>query len=205
MGTGRQTTPHRLHGVTPTNHTTPGHIPALQHPFEPLRANRIRGAGWVFCFGRCVPNPLRGAGLPRPPVGGWGEYSRALWTRGRSRLRHTLIGIRLGPAPVWEGGGRRPHVGSGTTRRVLGAGQTVSEDGGSFVESGGEEGRVCPIRATMGGAWAAVWTATGGFCGARARRREREAGTDGSSSGAHAGYTRGTWAVCEGGRRFACA
>jgi len=47
--------------------------------------------------------------------------------------------------------------------------------------------------------------ATGGFCGARARRREREAGTDGSSSGAHAGYTCGAWTVCEGGRRFACA
>ena len=41
--------------------------------------------------------------------------------------------------------------------------------------------------------------ATGGFCGARARRREREAGTDGSSSGAHAGYTCGAWTVCEGG------
>ena len=33
--------------LTLTNHTTPGHIPAHQLPFEPLRANRIRGAGWV--------------------------------------------------------------------------------------------------------------------------------------------------------------
>ena len=44
-----------------------------------------------------------------------------------------------------------------------------------------------------------VWMATGGFCGARARRREREAGADGSSSSVHAGYTRGTRTVCEGG------
>ena len=35
---------------------------------------------------------------------------------------------------------------------------------------------------------AAVWMATGGFCGARARRREREVGADGSSSSAHAGF-----------------
>ena len=63
-----------------------------QHPFEPLRANRIWGAGWVDCFGRCVPDPLRGGGLPRPPVGGWGGYSRALWTLGRC-----LIYIQLDP------------------------------------------------------------------------------------------------------------
>jgi hypothetical protein len=35
--------------------------------------------------------------------------------------------------------------------------------------------------------------ATDGFCGARARRREREAGADGSSSGAHAGYICHLW------------
>ena len=52
---------------------------------------------------------------------------------------HILISIRLGPAPVWEGGGRRPHAGSGTIRRALGAGLTASGDGGSSAECGGEE------------------------------------------------------------------
>ena len=99
------------------------------------------------------PTPYGGPGCPAPP---WGAGADIRARSGPavvagSRLRHILIGIRSGPAPVWEGGGRRPHAGSGTTRRVLGAGRTVSEDGGSFVESGGEEGRVCPIRATRQG------------------------------------------------------
>ena len=78
-------------------HTTPGHIPAHLPPFETLRANRVRRAGWVCLefgppllmrarplmggraappplggLGRILaPDPLRGAGLPRPHVGGW--------------------------------------------------------------------------------------------------------------------------------------
>ena len=60
----------------------------MKHPFEPLRANRIWGAGWSTAFGRCVPDPLRGAGLPRPPVGGWGDV-----------CARPLMGGRAAPPP----------------------------------------------------------------------------------------------------------
>ena len=61
-----------------THHTTPGHIPAHQNPhFEPLRANRGGGSGWVVSFIRLASGPLWGTGLPRPPVGGWGYVRSA--------------------------------------------------------------------------------------------------------------------------------
>ena len=98
--------------LTRTHHTTPGHIPAHQHPFEPLRANRIWGAGWVDCFGRCVPDPLRGAGLPRPPVGGWGGYSCALWSDRRWFPASTHLDRHsIGPCPRMGGRGTPPPRG----------------------------------------------------------------------------------------------
>ena len=42
---------------------------------------------------------------------------------------HILTSIRLGPAPVWEGGGRRPHAGSGTIRRVYTCGPRAATCG----------------------------------------------------------------------------
>ena len=123
------------------------------------------------------PTPYGGPGCPASP---WGAGADIRARSGPavvagSRLRHILIGILLGPAPVWEGGGRRPHAGSGTTRRVLGAGRTVGEDGGSFVESGGEEGRVCSSRATRQGrglwcGWRPVGSAALGLAGVSVRR-----------------------------------
>ena len=86
--------------------TTPGHIPAHQTPLRTPASQQDTGSrlgqllwsvcapplmggraappprGGLGCCSRlccCVPDPLWGAGLPRPPVGGWGGYSRALW------------------------------------------------------------------------------------------------------------------------------
>ena len=164
-------------------------------------------AGSTASVGVC-PTPYGGPGCPAPP---WGAGADIRARSGPavvagSRLRHILIGILSGPAPVWEGGGRRPHAGSGTTRRVLGAGRTVGEDGGSFVESGGEEGRVCSGRASRQGrglrcGWRPVGSAALGLAGVSVRRGltgRRVARMRGS-------YTCGTRTVCEGGRRFARA
>jgi len=155
------------------------------------------------------PTPYGGPGCPAPPRGAGADIRArsgpatvaACWG---SRHRHILISIRLGPAPVWEGGGRRPHAGSGTTRRVLGAGRTVSEDGGSFVESGGEEGRVCSSRATRQGrglwcGWRPVGSAAPGLAGVSVKRGQ---------TGRRVACMRGTPVGCgrcaKGGRRFAC-
>jgi len=127
---------------------------------------------WSVCA-----RPLTGGRAAPPPRGGLGRiFVRASGAAvAGPRHRHILISIRLGPAPVWEGGGRRPHAGSGTTRRVLGAGRTVSEDGGGSVESGGEEGRVCSGRASRQGrglrcGWRLVVSAALGLAGVSARR-----------------------------------
>jgi hypothetical protein len=82
--------------LTLTNHTTPGHIPAHQHPFEPLRANRIRGAGWVVhCIRSVCARPLMGGQAAPPPRGGLGRCSR---------LRPAPYGGPGYPAPTWGAG-----------------------------------------------------------------------------------------------------
>ena len=93
---------------TRTLYTTPGHIPAHLPPFETLRANKVRRIGWV-CSSFCCrgPDPLRGAGLPDPPLGGGqGGY-----------LRCEALG-RCTPGPLWGAGLPRPPVGGwGDVRR----------------------------------------------------------------------------------------
>ena len=131
---------------------------------------------WSVCA-----RPLTGGRAAPPPLGGLGRiFVRASGAAvAGPRHRHIVISIRLAPAPVWEGGGRRPHAGSGTTRRVLGAGRPVGEDGGSCVESGGEEGRVCSGRASRQGrglrcGWRPEWRPVGsaalGLAGVSVRR-----------------------------------
>ena len=83
-----------------SHYTTPGHIPAHQPPFEPLRANRMRRAGWVcFCFCRRAPGPLRGVGLPGPPLGGRGGYIH------RPVCARPLTGGPAAPPPLGGLGG----------------------------------------------------------------------------------------------------
>ena len=50
--------------------------PPTKHPFEPLRANRIWGAGWVDCFWSVCARPLTGGRAAPPPRGGLGRCLR---------------------------------------------------------------------------------------------------------------------------------
>ena len=182
--------------------------PPLRTPCEPTGEEGPAGS---FHFYLTCVRSLMGDRAAPPPRGGLGLRSRVgLAAAAGARRGHISIGIRLSPAPVWEGGGRRPHMGSGTARRLLGAGRTVSEDGRSFVrvdivKSGGEEGRVCSSRrlgrvvrrSVGGGQWVLRRSVALGA-------RRREAGAGWLSSGAHAGYICGTRTACEGGGAQLC-
>ena len=100
-----------MHTTQPWATSPPTDTPT-SNPYEPTGEG---GSGWVaISFGRYAPDPLRGARLPRPPAGGWGGYSRRSGPAvvAGSRLRHILIGILSGPAPVWEGGDAAPTRGA---------------------------------------------------------------------------------------------